>query len=88
MVVTVVGAFLGWVGVQLKWIKDRHKALTWAMTMRMHPPEYKPTPWSIRLLERGVSHLLVTPDVAKDIARVAKLKQLFPESKILLLEGK
>ena len=29
VLVTVLGVFLGWLGVQLKWIRDRHAAIEW-----------------------------------------------------------
>ena len=31
VMVTTVGVLLGWLGVQLKWIHDRHKALEWLL---------------------------------------------------------
>ena len=34
VVVTVLGAFLGWLGVQLKWIHNRREALVWIVPLR------------------------------------------------------
>jgi len=31
VLVAVLGVFLGWLGVQVKWIRDRHEALSWVL---------------------------------------------------------
>ena len=43
-----------WLGYQLNWIRERHKALEELQQSRVVFDTYKPAPWSIRLIERGV----------------------------------
>jgi len=73
VVVTILGMFLGWLGVQVKWIHDRHESLKWIRSQ----PQYNSStekfggtgrnddrklgrpPWSIRILgEPGMQRIL------------------------------
>jgi hypothetical protein len=69
-----------WLGYQLNWIRERHKALEELQQSRVVFDAYKPAPWSIRLIERGVPCIAVDPDVARDAQKVGRLKRLFPEA--------
>ena len=69
-----------WLGYQLNWIRERHKALEKLQQSRVVFDTYKSAPWSIRLIERGVPSIAVDPDVARDAQKVGQLKRLFPEA--------
>jgi hypothetical protein len=71
-----------WLGYQLNWIRERHKALEELQQTSVVFDTYKPAPWSIRLIERGVPSIAVNPDVARDAQKVGRLKRLFPEAMI------
>ena len=63
-----------WLGVQVKWIRDRHEALENLAT----PPGVGElsAPWPLRLFgENGVPSMVVTSDQARDAHQ-----KLFPES--------
>jgi hypothetical protein len=36
VLVTILGVFLGWLGVQVKWIKDRREAIEWVENQGPH----------------------------------------------------
>jgi hypothetical protein len=72
--------FCAWPGYQLNWIRERHKALEELQQSRAMFDTYKPAPWSIRLIERGVPSIAVDPDVAIDAQRIRELRRLFPEA--------
>ena len=82
VVVTVAAIVLSWILYQLEWVRQRPEALKWAKPMGYAPKDYKPAPWSIQLIERGVPFILIDPEAARDTDKVAKLKQLFPEAKL------
>ena len=77
VLVTLLGV---WLGVQVKWIRDRREALQWVHRSVIFPDLHTPAPWSIRLVERGVPLITVDPDIAQDAEKVRKLKELFPEA--------
>ena len=84
MLVTVLCVGLGWIGVQLKWIHDRHEALrltaSGGNTM---------SPWSIRILgEPGIKKIFVQylGDQRSDEARAAEIQRLYPESHVELVD--
>jgi len=94
VLITLLCFFLGLLGVQLKWIRDRHEALTRyrisQLTIRQFVTprgivdricdEPPPAPWNIRMLgERGVTVVFLSPN---DPAERQRLADLFPESKI------
>jgi len=81
---------LGWIGVQLKWIRDRNEARAW---IRHHgyltfdgPDPYKKAPLSIDLFgEQGVVHIELDaesfpPEELQ--TRVVQIKRLFPETQL------
>lgn len=72
--------FCVWLGVQVKWVRDRREALKWVHRSATPADFYTPAPWSIRLVERGVPSITVDPAVAQDTEKVRKLKALFPEA--------
>jgi hypothetical protein len=71
-----------WLGYQLNWIRERHKALGELQQSSVLFDTHKPAPWSIRLIERGVPSIAVDRDVARDARKVRQLKRLFPEATI------
>ena len=79
VVLTIFGV---WLGVQVKWIHDRHEALEleWVCPGAYVDVDYRPAPWSIRLVEPGVPYISIDPDVAQDPEKVSELKKLFPEA--------
>jgi len=83
VLVTLMAALLAWIGVQLKWINDRHEALS------KYIPKYDPSafhvaaPWSIRVFgESGILPLSITVRTDSELEQVWQLRRLFPESKI------
>jgi hypothetical protein len=73
-----------WLGMQVKWIRDRQRAIDtvsgWSLGAR--------APWSIRLLgEQGVDRIVLDPQTAKKRERVQQLRHLFPEAKLLIIVG-
>jgi len=86
VLVTVFGV---WLGVQLKWIRDRHEALRW---IDEHRPNASwviweispPVPGTLRLLnEMGVSEIRFQNDgSAASVAMQQRFEKLFPEAEI------
>jgi len=84
VVVTVFGVSLGWLGVQVKWIRDRHDRMNrarWAFSV----PSHHDAPWSIRILgEKGVSAIVKHDGHSSESRRrYHELHQLFPEAELL-----
>ena len=67
-----------WLGVQVKWIRDRHRAMEGA-DMSGHPDPYMtPAPWSLRLFgELGITGISVERD------QVLYYQTLFPEASVV-----
>ena len=91
VVVTVLGVFLGWLGVQLKWIRDRHEALRWLDAHQVVSPRdwtnwpviyHGNPPWSLRMFgETGVGTIALGFEAhPNDPFDVEQLKALFPEA--------
>jgi|SRR6185295_5946962 len=93
--VTLVGA-LCWLGVQMKWIRDRHEAIQWAVrnhlrvgTVRVPTvdgggdgDEPPSAPWSIRILgEPGIKTLRYNARNDGSYSD-STLKSLFPEASV------
>jgi hypothetical protein len=84
--VAVVSIPLTWVGYQLNWIRERHRALdNRKVTVMIWPDDgmrasrMPPPPWSLRLF--GESHMagdLIGYDLSE--SEVARLRGLFPEN--------
>lgn len=78
--------FAVWLGVQVKWIRDRHAALAWAeahaaVGEEAYPAATRDAPWSLRLLgEDGVTMIVICSD-DKEYS-LEGLKRLFPEADI------
>jgi hypothetical protein len=80
--------FAIWLGVHVKWIKDRHEAMTW---MKTHPSSayvavrlrQVNAPWSIRLFgEDGVETICVDLQTDEGRAKASELAHLFPEADV------
>lgn len=71
-----------WLGYQLHWIRERHKALAELQQPTIVFFSQTPAPWSLRWFERGVPSIVVDPDVARDAEKIGRLKRLFPEATI------
>jgi hypothetical protein len=87
LLVALIAAPLAWLGVQLKWIHDRHEAAAWASDHQSagpFPQKTTPAPWSIRILGEsdGLRSMDVCAFTPEDREQVAKLERLFPERKI------
>ena len=82
VLMTVLGAGLGWLGVQLKWIRDRHQALEKWDNDQHVVNAYEPlsdveAPWSLRLFgEFGVDGITVEQN------QVSEYQKLFPEAEV------
>jgi len=80
----VLVMLLGWLGAQVKWIRDRHAVphLNWEGNCA-------PAPWSISILGEpgckfvGVQYLGDTRD---DDERVRQIQRLFPEATVELVD--
>src|SRR5262245_12263592 len=97
VLVTVLCVFLGWVGVQLKWIHDRHAAISWMEQQQIpwysfkgsrYPPANAPL--SIRVLgEPGLSTIEIVQTERRGSARLGainaraeELRAIFPEANV------
>jgi len=82
VLVTLLGIALSWVGVQLKWIHDRHEAHKWGIFSEGTGTWSQPlAPWSIRIFgENGVEIIYLKGPRAR--ACHPRLTELFPESRI------
>jgi hypothetical protein len=91
VLVTILGVFLGWLGVQVKWIRDRHEALEWVRQhehpMAFQAVEPKPMPWSLRMFgEAPTRYITIQVPKGEKAARVRELEELFPECHVLATE--
>ena len=88
-----------WLGVQVKWIRDRHEAFTWIATHRhvkFHGDFSRPHrssgqfPWPLKIFgERPKSRIWM--DVHKEsqdeLARVRQILTLFPEAEVTVSQA-
>jgi hypothetical protein len=85
---TIQGIALGWLGLQLKWIEDRHESLSdSAYFVVYHESAVGPAhaPWGIRILgEDGVAVIIVAPGSPDNVQwrDPDRLQRLFPEATI------
>ena len=98
VLLTLLGMALGWVAVNLKWIRDRRAAAQWYYSKGCGPvhwelPDKSEAPFSLRMFgECGWRYIYVSADPAKPSAadqreRVeSQLKQLFPEAQVFQTE--
>jgi len=83
LLVTLLGIFLGWLGAQAKWIRDRHEAFTHHFPNQISSwtsdnPDPQ-APWRIGVLgEPGVSLLWLDPSL--EPSERERLQELFPEA--------
>src|ERR1051325_4626005 len=76
--------FCVWLGVQVKWSRDRHEALAHEHVCRIGLC-YRPAPWSIRILgERGYEQLFIYHVAASDARHAKVMESLFPEARVEL----
>jgi len=80
LVVLILGGFLSWLDVQVKWIRDRHEALAthWHGIVVDKGDELRrpAAPWSLRIFgERGEGPILVQPET--DEAERDRIRRLF-----------
>jgi hypothetical protein len=76
-----------WLGIQMKWIHDRHGAWPWVMEHRaqlggMEPDESTYFPWTLRLLgeEKHDMWLWFDDCTPEELAEVQRIRPLFPEA--------
>jgi hypothetical protein len=100
IVVTLLGGALGWLGVQIKWIHDRHEALSTNCEETMDPDaslddEAKtvaaPGPLGLfgepgyPAIEVTFSHRRLTYELTPtEMSEVKRIERLFPEAKIVV----
>jgi len=83
VLVTLAGVFLGWLGFQIKWMRDRHKALESGSVQRHNFMGFYPTPYPPSLLrafgERSIwaFDLKVAASATDD--ELHRIRALFPE---------
>jgi len=94
VLVTVLGVFLAWLTVQLKWIRDRHEALE-----RVDPAwrdvaeeSRSQMPWGLRMLGEPAHEAIAFPEAEHSTleqveAHGRRLQRLFPEAAIFVDEG-
>ena len=89
LLVTLLSVSLGWLGAQLKWIRDRHDLIKSTESIRVSlfpPPPAVRAPWSIHILgESGYESLVIgvkyeeSPS-AEEEELGSKMESLFPEA--------
>ena len=97
VLLTLVGCALGWLGLHVKWIKDRAAARAWVEqgggyvsegqlfgTFFTPPPPVRSAPWSLRLL--GEKAYLELGLVREPNGRYseAEMESLFPEAAVMV----
>ena len=86
VLLTLFGCAFGWLGVQVKWLKDRHKALRHMDGVGYIVTDsstYNAPPWQLRLFgERSVGGIRLRGHAGS--RKLQELKQLFPEADISL----
>jgi len=91
VLVTLLCVFLGWLGVQFRWIHDRNEAFKWVPDASdssgyLMGFEGSSAPWSVRLLgEPGFGEIWVRVDdvehpTERDQAAKRAVEVLFPEA--------
>ena len=88
VLLTVFGV---WLGVQVKWIRDRQAARAWIRNQNIswYAPSLRgarveaAAPWSLRLLnESGMVAIGIAEDRSSKPYSVEKLRELFPEARV------
>ena len=85
MVVTLLCVLLGsWLGVQVKWIRDRHEALRTRFPKQNFSKYHADAPWIIRIL--GESGMLprwsIIAKTDEQLEKAYELRRLFPETDV------
>jgi hypothetical protein len=85
VLVTVLGTILGWLGVQVKWIQDRHAILErQPAAIVVITGLEAPAPGMLRLFgEQGVGRILILGHDAASSVLAWQVRQQFPETIIL-----
>ena len=82
VLMTLVGFAMAWLGLQVKWINDRHEFLQIGRPRGVYAGGTCSAPRRLRLFgESGVQHL----SVAKRFE--ASARRLFPEAKVTIAHG-
>jgi len=75
----LVTVFCVWLGVHVKWIKDRHEML------KSHPlqivRDIDKAPWSLRILGEYVITYIMIPDGSNADQNSRRIWELFPEAR-------
>ena len=78
VLVTVLGVFLGWLAVQVKWIRDRHEVMS-RPGDRLHGYlGQTKAPWSIRIFGEQGHEWVFAPYSEMD-----RMHALFPEAQVM-----
>ena len=91
VLVTVLGVFLGWVDVQLKWIRDRHEARShhdalWTVYSTPIGPWQPQAPWRVRIFGESGTATIYLRDEKSD-AELQRIETLFPEASVWIPDG-
>jgi hypothetical protein len=90
VLVVILGVFLGWLGVQLKWIHDRHEAMNWILRHHSQASidHQGSAPWSLRILgEVGIRNIRAfgADSLGTENAHEqTEVQRLFPEAEICM----
>ena len=93
VLLTLAACALGWLGVQVQWIKDRHEAREWCARRNMVAfvtahPAHQDAPLGIRLLGEEGYDAIYLDDAREDGAYgLAHFRRLFPEAKVQCIPG-
>ena len=85
VLVTLLGVLLGWLGVQVKWIRDRHDAIDESI-MFSSGEKVVPAPWSLRIFgEAGIEAFIIDLNQPKETQKRERerLAPLFPEAELI-----
>jgi len=88
VLVTVLCACLGWLGMQIKWKRDRHAAIESGEIVALYEAT-RTAPWGLRLVgEPGIvdGYVQDPGDSASRGQRVQEIRSLFPETELQLVD--
>jgi len=87
VLMTLLCVLLGWLGAQVKWIRDREEVrqrhFNWEGYMGGYHRHLRQAPWSIRILgEAGDTEITLRKGTS--VAERKRIENLFPEADIFL----
>ena len=89
-IVVIFSAVLAWVGAQVKWHRERERAMAWVFESRRatlgdaHRSAERCIPWSLRLFTEECPHSATSMMLCQqNVYTVEKMCRLFPEMKVI-----